>query len=157
MARLYGRAKRGERCRAAIPHGHWKTTTFVGALRRTGLTAPMVLDGPMHGAAFLAYVEQVLVPTLNPGDVVVMDNLPAHKPVAVREAIHKAGATLRFLPPYSPDFNPIENAFAKFKALLKKAAARTIDELWSAIGETITEFTPIECENYFNAAGYDPI
>ncbi len=111
MARLRGRALRGERCRAAIPHGHWKTTTFTGALRLTGMTAPMVLDGPMNGAAFLAYVEQVLVPTLKPGDVVIMDNLPAHKSAAAREAIERAGATLVFLPPYSPNFNPIEMAF----------------------------------------------
>ena len=103
MARLYGRAPRGERCRAAIPHGHWKTTTFVGALRLTGMTAPMALDGPMHGAAFLAYVEQVLVPELKPGDIVIMDNLPAHKPIGIKEAIEKAGARLCFLPPYSPD------------------------------------------------------
>ena len=126
MARLYGRAPRGERCRAAIPHGHWKTTTFVGALRLTGMTAPMALDGPMHGAAFLAYVEQVLVPELKPGDIVIMDNLPAHKPIGIKEAIEKAGARLCFLPPYSPDFNPIEMAFARFKAHLKKTACRTI-------------------------------
>ncbi len=105
MARRYGRAPRGERCQAPVPHGHWKTTTFVGALRLEGMTAPMVLDGAMHGAAFLAYVEQVLVPTLKPGDIVVMDNLPAHKPIAVRTAIEVAAAELRFLPPYSPDFN----------------------------------------------------
>ena len=157
MARLYGRSRRGERCRASIPHGHWKTTTFVGALRRSGMTAPMVLDGAMHGTAFIAYVEQVLAPTLTPGDIVIMDNLPAHKPAAVREIIEKAGATLRFLPPYSPDFNPIEMAFSKLKAILKKAAARTIDELWKAIGTAIGKFTPQECANYFNAAGYDPI
>jgi transposase len=157
MARLYGRARRGERCRAAIPHGHWKTTTFVGALRRSGMTAPMVLDGAMHGAAFLAYVEQVLVPTLRSGDIVIMDNLPAHKPLAVREAIEKAGANLCFLPPYSPDFNPIENAFAKLKAMLRKVAARTIDELWAAIADAIPAFTPAECANYFNAAGYEPV
>lgn len=157
MARLYGRARRGERCRAAIPHGHWKTTTFVGALRRSGMTAPMVLDGAMHGAAFLAYVEQVLVPTLRPGDIVIMDNLPAHKPLAVRQAIEKAGANLCFLPPYSPDFNPIENAFAKLKAMLRKVAARTIDELWAAIADAIPAFTPAECANYFNAAGYEPV
>ena len=117
MARRYGRAPRGERCRAPVPHGHWKTTTFVGALRLEGMTAPMVLDGAMHGAAFLAYVEQVLAPTLSPGDIVIMDNLPAHKPVAVRQAIEAAGAELRFLPPYSPDFNPIEMAFSKLKGL----------------------------------------
>ena len=157
MARAHGRAPRGERCRAAIPHGHWKTTTFVGALRRTGMTAPMVLDGPMHGAAFLAYVEQVLVPELRPGDIVIMDNLPAHKPVAVRQAIEKAGARLRFLPPYSPDFNPIEMAFAKLKAQLKKAACRTIPQLWDEIAAAIETFPPEECRKYFNAAGYEPV
>ena len=156
MARRYGRAPRGERCRAPVPHGHWKTTTFVGALRLEGMTAPMILDGPMHGAAFLAYVEQVLVPTLAPGDVVVMDNLPAHKPVAVRQAIEAAGAELRFLPPYSPDFNPIEMAFAKLKAFLKKVAARTVDALSDAIAQAIETFTLTECQNYFAAAGYDP-
>ncbi len=155
MARRYGRSPRGERCRAAVPHGHWKTTTFVGALRLEGMTAPMVLDGAMHGAAFLAYVEQVLVPSLSPADIVVMDNLPAHKPVAVRQAIEAAGAELRFLPPYSPDFNPIEMAFSKLKALLKKTAARTVDDLWDAIAEAIETFTPTECQNYFAAAGYD--
>ena len=157
MARLYGRSKRGERCRAPIPHGHWKTTTFVGALRRTGMTAPMVLDGAMHGIAFTAYVEQVLVPTLKPGDIVIMDNLPAHKPIAVRQAIEKAGARLRFLPPYSPDFNPIEMAFSKLKASLKAAACRTIDELWVKIGSAIDTISPRECENYFTAAGYKPV
>ena len=155
MARRYGRALRGERCRAPVPHGHWKTTTFVGALRLEGITAPMILDGAMHGAAFLAYVEQVLVPTLSPGDIVVMDNLPAHKPIAVRQAIERAGAELRFLPPYSPNFNPIEMAFSKFKAFLKKKAARTVDSLGNAIAEASDLFTPIECENYFAAAGYD--
>jgi transposase len=157
MARLYGRAPRGERCRAAIPHGHWKTTTFVGALRLTGMTAPMALDGPMHGAAFLAYVEQVLVPELKPGDIVIMDNLPAHKPIGIKEAIEKAGARLCFLPPYSPDFNPIEMAFARFKAHLKKAACRTIAELWDEIAVVIDTFNPKECANYFSAAGYDPV
>ena len=122
MARLRGRSRRGERCRAAIPHGHWKTTTFTAALRRTGMSAPMVLDGAMDGPSFLAYIEQVLVPTLAPGEVVVMDNLPAHKPAGVRAAIEAAGASLRYLPSYSPDFNPIEQAFAKLKALLRKAA-----------------------------------
>lgn len=155
MARRHGRAPRGQRCRAPVPHGHWKTITFVGALRLEELTAPMVLDGAMHGAAFLAYVEQVLVPTLKPGDIVVMDNLPAHKPLAVRRAIEAAGAKLRFLPPYSPDFNPIEMAFSKLKALLKKAAARTLDELFDAIAKAIDTFTPQECQNYFAAAGYD--
>lgn len=155
MARRYGRALGGERCRAPVPHGHWKTTTFVGALRLEGMTAPMVLDGAMHGAAFVAYVEQVLAPTLVPGDIVVMDNLPAHKPAAVRQAIEAAGAQLRFLPPYSPDFNPIEMAFSKLKTFLKKTAARTIDDLWDAIAKGIDAFTPTECQNYFAAAGYD--
>ena len=155
MARLRGRAPRGERCRAAIPHGHWKTTTFVAGLRLSGMTAPMVLDGPMNGPAFLAYVEQVLAPTLNPGDIVIMDNLAPHKSAAVRKAIEAAGARLLLLPPYSPDLNPIENAFAKLKALLRKAAERTVDGLWRRIGLLIDAFTPHECANYFAAAGYD--
>ena len=155
MARRYGRALRGERCRASVPHGHWKTTTFVGALRLEGMTAPMILDGAMHGTTFLAYVEQVLVPTLSPGDIVVMDNLPAHKPATVRQAIERTGAELRFMPPDSPDFNPIEMAFSKFKAFLKKTAARTVDDLWKAIAEAIELFTPKECENYVAAAGYE--
>ena len=119
------------------------------------MVAPMVLDGPMTGAWFLAYVEQVLVPTLRPGDVVVLDNLPAHKGTAVQEAIEATGARLRFLPPFSPDFNPIENAFAKLKALLRKAAARTLEELWRVIGDSLAAFSPAECANYFAAAGYD--
>ena len=155
MARRYGRAPRGERCQAPVPYGHWKTTTFVGALRLEGMTAPMVLDGAMHGAAFLAYVEQVLVPTLSPGDIVIMDNLSAHKSPAVRHAIEAIGAELRFLPPYSPDFNPIEMAFSKLKAFLKKTAARNLDDLWDAIANGINTFTPTECQNYFTAAGYD--
>jgi transposase len=156
MARMRGWSPRGERCRAPVPHGHWKTTTFVGALRLEGMTAPMVLDGAMNGPAFLAYVEQVLVPTLTPGDIVVMDNLPAHKLTAVRDAIKAAGAELRFLPPYSPDFNPIEMAFSKLKSFLKKTAARTKADLWVAIGTGIDLFTPTECLNYFSAAGYEP-
>ena len=120
LARLRGRAPRGQRCRAPVPHGHWKTTTFVGALRLGGITAPMVLDGPMNGPAFLAYVQQVLVPTLKPGETVIMDNLPAHRVLGVRTAIEAAGARLRRLPPYSPDFNPIENAYAKLKAILRR-------------------------------------
>ena len=156
MARLRGRAKRGQRCRAPVPHGHWKTTTFVGALRLQGVTAPMVLDGPMTGDAFEAYVEQVLVPTLRPGDIVVMDNLPAHRRSGVRAAIEAAGATLQYLPPYSPDLNPIEKAFAKLKALLRKIAARTITELWNAIRDVLLEFMPDECANYFASAGYEP-
>lgn len=131
-------------------------TTFTGALRMSGLSAPMVLDGAMNGAAFPAYVEQVLVPTLRSGDIVTMDNLPAHKPVAIRETIEAAGAELRFLPPFSPDFNPIEMAFSKLKALLRKAAARTMDDLWDAIATAIKTFTPLECANYFTACGYEP-
>lgn len=156
MARLYGWSLRGERCKSPIPHGHWKTTTFTGALRLSGLGAPMVLDGPTQGGAFLAYVEQMLAPTLRPGDIVVMDNLPAHKPLAVREAIEAVGASLSFLPPYSPDLNPIEMAFSKLKAILKKAAARTIDDLWRIIGQSLDAFTPTECRNFFAAAGYEP-
>jgi len=138
-----------------VPHGHWKTTTFVGALRLSGMTAPMVLDGPMNGAWFLAYVQQVLVPTLKPGDVVIMDNLAAHKSTPVRDTIEAVGARLLFLPPYSPDLNPIENAFAKLKALLRKAAARSIEQLWDAIARIIQAYSPHECANYFAAAGYD--
>ncbi|MER8956311.1 IS630 family transposase [Mesorhizobium sp. M0833] len=156
MARLRGRAPRGERCRAGVPHGHWKTTTFTGALRLTGMTAPFVYDGAMNGNVFLAYVEQVLVPTLSEGDVVVMDNLPAHKAAGVRDAIEAAGASLLYLPPYSPDFNPIENAFAKLKALLRAKAERTIKALWDAVGAVVDLFTPAECANYFKAAGYEP-
>lgn len=155
MARLRGRAPRGERCRAGVPHGHWKTTTFTGALRLTGMTAPFVYDGPMNGAVFLAYVSQVLCPTLRHGDIVIVDNLPAHKGTAIREAIERTGAELHFLPPYSPDFNPIENAFAKLKALLRARAERTIDALWNAVGELIPAFKPNECANYFKAAGYE--
>jgi transposase len=156
MARLRGRAAKGERCRAPIPHGHWKTTTFIGALRLCGMTAPMTLDGAMHGDAFLAYVEQLLVPTLKPGDIVVLDNLPAHKSVAARKAVEKAGAELRFLPPYSPDLNPIEMAFSKIKALLRKVAARTVPALGDAIRDAIDAITPTECANYFTASGYEP-
>ena len=156
MARTRGRAPRGERLRAAIPHGHWKTTTFVAGLRNSGMVAPMVLDGPINGLAFQAYVDQVLVPDLRPGDVVVMDNLSSHKRPGIRASIEAAGASLLYLPPYSPDFNPIENAFAKLKAMLRKAAERTIDGLWSAIGRIIDTFNPTECANYFAAAGYDP-
>jgi len=156
MARLRGRAPRGERCRAGVPHGHWKTTTFTGALRLTGMTAPFVHDGAMNGTVFLAYVEQVLVPTLSKDDVVVMDNLPAHKAAAIRDAIEAAGANLIYLPPYSPDFNPIENAFAKLKTLMRAKAERTIAGLWGTVGAVLDRFTPDECANYFKAAGYDP-
>lgn len=157
MARRCGRSRRGTRCLAAIPHGHWKTTTFVGGLRLGGMTAPMVLDGPMDGPAFLLWIEQMLAPALAPGDIVVMDNLPAHKPGAVRTAIEATGASLRYLPPYSPDLNPIEMAFSKFKALLKKAAARTIEDLWTAIAQALPQLTPSDCANYFTAAAYGSV
>ena len=148
MVRRYGRCPKGERLVAATPHGHWKTTTFVAGLRRTGIIVPYVLDGPMTGDVFRAYVEQMLAPTLEPGDVVVLDNLAAHKVAGVREAIRAAGASLLYLPPYSPDLNPIEQAFAKLKALLRKAAARTRDALWDTIGTMLDQFPPQECENY---------
>ena len=155
MARLYGRSPCGQRCVAALPHGHWKTMTFVGALRATGMTAPMVLDGPMDGLAFEAYVTQVLVPTLKPGDIVVMDNLAAHKRDEITSAIVAAGARLLYLPPYSPDLNPIEMAFAKLKAALRKAAARSIETLVDAIAAALAAFTAQQCLNFFAAAGYD--
>ena len=157
MARKNGRAPKGERLRAGVPHGHWKTTTFVAGLRLTGMTAPMVLDGPINGQWFQAYVDQVLVPTLSPGDIVVMDNLGSHKGAGVRRAIEAQGATLLYLPPYSPDFNPIENAFSKLKAMLRKAAERTVDALWNRIAELLKEFSPTECANFFAAAGYEPV
>ena len=156
MARLRGRSPRGERLRSSVPHGHWKTTTLVAGLRLSGIAAPFVLDGPINRDAFQAYVDQVLVPELSPGDIVVMDNLGSHKGPAVRAAIEAAGARLLFLPPYSPDFNPIEMAFSKLKALLRKVAERTVEVLWSAIGRLIGTITPDECTNFFAAAGYEP-
>ena len=154
MTRRYGRAKRGHRLVAAVPHGHWKTTTFVGALRCDGLTAPLTIDGAINGELFRAYVEQVLVPTLKPGDVVIMDNLRVHKMAGVREAIEAAGARLLFIPPYSPDLNPIEMAFSKLKALLRARAIRTVDALWKALGDLCDSFSPGECANYFRHDGY---
>jgi transposase len=156
MARSHGRAPRGERLRMGVPFGHWKTTTVVAGLRLSGIVAPMVLDGPINQRTFEAYVEQILMPELKPGDIVIMDNLSSHKSPAVRTAIEAAGADLRFLPPYSPEFNPIEKAFAKLKALLRKAAERTVDGLWRTIGTLIDLFTPTECANHFAAAGYEP-
>ncbi len=156
MARLRGRSPRGHRLIGKVPYGHWKTTTFVAGLRVGALTAPCVIDGPMDGLTFSAYVEQILAPTLVPGDVVVMDNLPAHKVQGVREIIAAAGATLRYLPPYSPDFNPIEQLFAKLKALLRKAAERSVDALWNRIGKLLRMFSSTECANYFRNAGYAP-
>jgi transposase len=154
MARLRGWAPRGERCRAAIPHGHWKTITFVGGLTLNGFIAPMLLDGPMNGECFRAWVEQMLAPALKPGDIVVMDNLPGHKVAGIRQAIEQRGASLLYLPPYSPDLNPIENGFSKLKALIRKAAARTIGALEDAAAQAITRFTPDECANFFAHAGY---
>jgi transposase len=154
MTRLRGRSRRGARLVAAVPWGHWKTTTFVAGLRCDGLSAPMVLDGAMHGAAFKAYVEQMLAPSLSPGDIVVMDNLSSHKVDGVRQAIKAAGAFVLYLPSYSPDLNPIEQAFAKLKALLRKAAARTVEDLWQAIADSLDQFTPDECANYLRNAGY---
>src|ERR1700704_37228 len=148
------RAPSSERLVGEIPHGHWKTTPFVAALRSTALTAPCVIDGPMNGNAFLAYVEQVLAPTLKPGDVVVLDNLSAHKVPGIREAIETAGAKLLYLPPYSPDFNPIEQLFAKLKALLRKAAERSLESLWNRIACLLDAFQPDECANYFRNSGY---
>ena len=155
MARVRGRAPRGQRLRAAVPHGHWKTTTFVAGLRQDGIIAPFVLDGPINRHSFETYVARVLVAAQGPGDVVIMDNLSSHKGPRVREMIEAASANLRYLPPYSPDFNPIENAFAKLKALLRKAAERTVGALWNRIGTSLDAFTATECANYFAAAGYD--
>ena len=154
MVRTHGRCARGERLLASVPHGHWKTLTFVAALRHDRIDAPLVLDQPMNGEWFLAYVEHALVPTLAKGDVVVMDNLGSHKGKAVRQAIRKAGAHLLFLPPYSPDLNPIEQVFAKLKALLRKAAERTVEATWRRIGELLDHFTPDECANYLVNSGY---
>jgi transposase len=156
MARTHGRARRGQRLRVGVPHGHWKTTTVVAGLSLRGMIAPFVLPGPINRDAFEAYVERVLAPELRPGDIVVMDNLSSHKGPRVRAMIEAAGARLLFLPPYSPDFNPIENAFAKLKALLRKAAERTVAGLWTAVGRIVDTFSPAECSNYFAAAGYDP-
>lgn len=155
MARLRGRAKRGNRVIGRVPWGHWKTVTFVAALRLDGITAPFVIDRAMTGDIFVEYVRQCLVPTLRPGDIVVMDNLPAHKRDEARELIEAAGAELRFLPPYSPDLNPIEQAFAKLKAHLRKAQERSIETLWRRIGTVLDLFQPAECANFFANAGYD--
>jgi transposase len=154
MARLRGRAPRGKRLIGKVPHGHWKTTTFVAGLRSNALTAPCVIDGAMNGNAFLAYVEQILAPSLKPGDIVVLDNLSAHKVPGVRQAIESTGSKLLYLPPYSPDFNPIEQLFAKLKAMLRKAAERSIEGLWNRIATLLNAFTPKECSNYFRNAGY---
>jgi transposase len=154
MARLRGRAKRGHRVVGRVPWGHWKTMTFLAGLRHDAITAPFVIDRAMTGAIFREYLRQCLVPTLCPGDIVVMDNLPAHKNAAVRQIIEAAGAELRYLPPYSPDLNPIEQAIAKLKARLRKAQERSIDTLWPRIGKLLDLFLPIECANFFVNSGY---
>lgn len=154
MARRYGWGPRSERLVDAAPFGHWRTTTFIAGLRSTGVTAPLVLDGPMTGDAFRAYVEQFLAPTLSKGDVVVMDNLAAHKVAGVREAIAAVGATILYLPPCSPDLNPVEQMFAKLKAPLRKAAARTREALWTTIGQLLDAFSPDECRNDLKNSGY---
>ena len=154
MIRRYGRSPRGERLVGAVPYGHWKTTTFVGGLRCDGLTAPFVIDGPINGEWFRTYVEKVLAPTLRPGDIVILDNLGAHKVAGVRAAVEARGARLLYLPPYSPDLNPIEQLFAKLKTLLRKAAERTVEATWKRIGTLLDCFTPKECANYFANAGY---
>jgi len=154
MTRRYGRGTRGERLVCKVPFGHWKTSTFIAALRHNRVTAPLLLDGPMNGASFLAYVEQVLAPTLRRGDIVIMDNVSIHKVAGVREAIEARGATLFYLPPYSPDFNPIEQFFSKLKAMLRKAAATSIASLWAAVASIIQEFSPRQCAAYLVNAGY---
>jgi transposase len=156
MTRRYGRARRGPRLVAAVPHGHWKTTTLLAALRHDRITAPGVFDGAINGERFRAWVEQALAPTLRPGDLVIMDNLAAHKVQGVRTVIEARGARLLYLPPYSPDLNPIEQVFAKLKALLRIAATRTVDALWHAIGQALDAFTPTECAHYLAHAGYAP-
>ena len=154
MVRRYGRCPAGQRLVCKTPYGHWRTTTFVAALRCTGLSAPMTLDGPMNGETFRAWIEQFLVPTLKPGEIVIMDNLPSHKVTGISDAIEATGARLRYLPPYSPDLNPIEQVFAKFKALLRKAAARTVTRLWREIAKALNKFSPQECAAYLAHCGY---
>jgi transposase len=156
MVRLYGRCRRGQRLRDKVPLARWHTTTFLAALRCDRLSAPMVLEGPINAAWFQAYIEQVLCPTLMPGDIVVIDNLGSHRSAKIRQLIESRGASLVYLPKYSPDLNPIEMAFAKLKAALRKAANRSTQALWDCIGQLSQTFTPQECANYFKAAGYPP-
>ena len=157
MTPIRGWCPRGERLIAKVPHGHWKTLTFIAGLRADGICAPCVLDGPINGRSFLAWVEQCLVPTLRQGDIVVLDNLGSHKSQAVRQAIRNAGAKLIFLPPYSPDLNPIEQVFAKLKTLLRRTAARTVEDTWKGIGGLLSAFAPAECANYIRNSGYASI
>ena len=154
MTRRYGRARGGARCVGQVPHGHWRTSTFIAGLRRGGITAPFVVDRPMNAALFEAYVARVLGPALRPGDVVVMDNLAAHKRPAIRAILAEHGATALYLPPYSPDLNPIELAFAKLKTLLRAAEERTVEALWDRLKPTLDAFTPQDCQNFFKHAGY---
>ncbi len=154
MTRTHGRILRGQRLHAKVPYGHWKTMTFLAALRSDRIDAPCVFDNPINAASFLRYIEEFLAPTLRPGDIVVLDNLSSHKSVDVRRAIRAAGAKLFFLPPYSPDLNPIEQMFAKLKTLLRKAAERTVTNTWTRIGALLDHFTPKECANYLTNAGY---
>ena len=154
MTRTHGRALRGQRLVARVPHGRWTTMTFLAALRSDRIDAPCVVDGPINGATFRTWVEQFLVPTLQPGDIVVLDNLGSHKGAAVRRAIRQAGAHLLFLPPYSPDLNPIEMVFAKLKTLLRKADERSIHAAWTRIGQLLNQFSSSECANYLRHAGY---
>jgi transposase len=154
MAPLRGWAPKGERLRAFVPHGHWRTLTFLGALRCDRLTAPCVFDGPINGESFRAYVEQQLLPILKPGDIVVMDNLGSHRSAAIRRMIKAVGARLWYLPPYSPDLNPIEQTFAKIKHWMRAAQRRTVEDTWRQIGTLVTTIEPGECSNYFANAGY---
>jgi transposase len=157
MALIHGWGEKGARLKAFVPHGHWKALTFLAALRSDAITAPCVFNGPINGESFLRYVEQFLVPTLKPGDVVIVDNLGSHKGVAVRTAIKSAGARLPFLPPYSPDLKPIERVFSKLKHLLRKAKERTAEAMWQRIGSLLVQFETAECSNYFRNAGYGAV
>jgi len=157
MTRTHGRCARGQRLVDRVPHGHWKTLTFLAALRCDRIDAPFVLDGPINGEAFQLYVEKILAPALRPGDVVIMDNLGSHKGKAARAAIRARGAHLIFLPPYSPDLNPIEQVFAKLKHLMRKAQPREVEATWRKAGQLLDLFTPQECANYFANAGYGSV
>jgi transposase len=154
MTRRHGWSRRGLPLNAKVPHGRWRTMTFMAALRHDRITAPFVLDGPINGESFRIYIERVLLPTLKAGDIVILDNLGSHKAKAIRQILRQAGARLLFLPPYSPDLNPIEQVFAKLKTLLRKADERTIDGIWQRIGQLLQCFTAAECANYLRNAGY---